>query len=195
MPRRTTQFLPDNFYHIYNRGNNRQPVFLENRNFQFFLDKLHFCFDPSGIELVAFCLMPNHYHLIVRLQKEVDFSNTMRSFSLSYIKSINKAYHRVGHLFEGDYQARLIDAEEYLAHIIRYTHLNPVRAGLVQRPQDWDHSDYSRWISVNKAEYASIQKIRTDLFGSGIRYRRFVEDFADDQKSRIKMERLLFGKI
>ncbi|MBI1805454.1 MAG: transposase [Ignavibacteria bacterium] len=146
MAYRQIQFLPANYYHIYNRGNNRQDIFLEHENYRFFLRRLHHYFHQAGIDVIAYCLMPNHFHLLVYFQREVSFSNVMRSFSVSYTKSFNKWSKRVGHLFQSDYRAREINVEKYLFHICRYIHLNPVQGGLVSIPEDWAYSDYREWV-------------------------------------------------
>jgi len=117
------------YYHIYNRGNNRQKIFLENKNYEFFLRKLASCFPPAGVEILAYCLMPNHFHLLISPHKSVNFGSVMRSFSNSYVRSFNNVSRRTGHLFEDDYKPKCIESDEYLRHLILYIHLNPVRAG------------------------------------------------------------------
>ena len=193
MPRRKVEFLPDHFFHIYNRGNNRQEIFLEAENYRFFLNKLHSYYDPTDVDLVAYCLMPNHYHLITRIKQRIDFSNVMRSFSVSYIRSFNNLYRRSGHLFQGDFEARSIGADEHLAHVIRYVHLNPVRAGLVAKPDAWIHSDYREWISAKSIEDSIRLGVRTQLFGTGEEYRRHVDDRIGEFHMREQINRLLFG--
>jgi REP element-mobilizing transposase RayT len=91
--------------------------------------------------------MPNHYHFLLEISSE-DFSIAMQKFSISYVKSINKRYNRTGSLFEGAFQARRIDRNEYLLHLSRYIHLNPVLAGLVRHPEDWVYSSYREYIGL-----------------------------------------------
>ena len=136
MARRTIQFLPENYYHIYNRGNNQQEIFLEDENYRHFLKRLVHYYNIASIEVVAFCLMPNHYHLLITLVREINFSNIMRSFTTSYVKSFNGWHKRVGHFFQGDFQARQIDSTEYLMQVCRYIHRNPVKAGLTAFPEE-----------------------------------------------------------
>ena len=193
MPRRKTPFSPANFYHVYNRGNNRQKVFLEAENYRFFLRRLRFYFNSNGIDLIAYCLMPNHYHLLIRPERKIDFSNVMRSFSVSYVKSINKVYHRVGHLFQGNFEAREVDAHEYLAHLIRYVHLNPVRARLVRKAEDWKYSDYEEWNSDSDCIDEARMEVRFQLFETADGYRRFCQDFLEDVEMNAKIEKILFG--
>ena len=186
------EFLPQLYYHIYNRGNNYQPIFIEDKNYKFFLERLRSVFQPAQVDLLAYCLMPNHFHLLVSPQIESDFSNVMRSFSVSYVKSFNSLYRRAGHLFQGDFQGRWIESDEYLAHVCRYIHLNPVKARLVKGPTEWKYSDYLAWISSTDAVNAVVQ-LRNNLFSSAEDYVRFVLDFADEQRMEYKVEKFLFG--
>ena len=149
MARRDIQFLPENFYHIYNRGNNRQEIFLDDENYRFFLKRLNHYFNPIDIETVAYCLLPNHFHLLIYLHAECSFSKIMRSFSDSYVRSFNIWHKRSGHLFEGDFQARHIKEGKHLTYLCGYIHLNPVAAGLVLNPEEWEFSDYRNWLCVD----------------------------------------------
>ena len=135
--------------------------------------------------------MPNHFHLLVVFDGQVDFPNVMRSFSTSYVKSFNRFYNRTGHLFEGDYQAKAIEKEDYLTNVIRYIHLNPLFAGLVSKPEYWEHSDYRTWIIDGGPARTPSLRLRDELFGGGASYRDFVEDFAEAKVEQKKLERLL----
>jgi len=137
MARREVTFLQENYYHIYNRVNNYQKIFLEAENYLFFLKRLHYYFDPNRIDVIAYCLMPNHYHVLIHLNTDIDVSNIMRSFTDSYVKSFNNWHRRVGHLFQGDFQAKQIDQDGYLPYLCAYIHLNPVKAKLVKSPDEW----------------------------------------------------------
>jgi REP element-mobilizing transposase RayT len=204
MGRRKDIILPENYYHLYNRGNDKQPIFLEERNYVYFLKQLHHYFDPQDIEIIAHCLMPNHFHLLVYIHHEVLFSNIMRSFTNSYVKSIQKWYGKTGHLFQGDYQSKRIGKEGYLAQVCRYIHLNPVKAQMVQYPEEWKFSDYIEWTSaktptsgsdINAEEVGVFTKmlVREELFGSADDYKKFVLDFAEEQIMERKIHALLFG--
>ncbi len=195
MPRRKTHFSPAGFYHIYNRGNNRENIFLEPENYRFFLQRLHFYYDPQDIHLIAYCLMPNHYHLVTGIGKVVDFSNVMRSFSVSYVKSFNKAYSHVGHLFQGNFEARDVCADNDLAYLIRYVHLNPVRAGLVKKAENWKYSDHNEWISDSALVDSTQTEIRARLFGGPAEYEKFCGDLSGELPLREELEALLFSRV
>jgi len=188
-------FEPGNIYHIYNRGNNKQRVFLQDENYDFFLRQLNSYFKSAEVNLLVHCLMPNHYHLLVELSKPTGFSNLMRAFTTSYFKSFNKWNSRVGHLFQQEFQPKLIDTDDYLAHVCRYIHLNPVQANLVQNPKDWQYSDFTLWISENKKSGSRRVQLRNELIGSGRDYEKFVMKFAEARKTEKEVERKLFGKV
>ena len=187
------KYLPGEYYHLYNRGNDKQLIFLEPENYKFFLRRLRKYLTKANSELIAFCLMPNHYHLVIHLGDCPDFSNILRGFTTSYVKSFNSLYHRVGYLFQGNTQMRLVRSDEDLINLCRYVHLNPVTAGLVASPESWDYSDYREWISENLAADSPIRKVRDAHFSSGRDYMQFVIDRAAELKIRDELEKKLFG--
>jgi putative transposase len=132
-------FPAGGFYHVYNRGNDRQAIFREPDNYFYFLRLLRHHLVEHNIEIIAYCLMPNHYHLLVHLNAE-GLSRRMKSFSVAYTKAMNQRFSRVGSLFQGRFQAKRVEDEAYLLHLTRYIHLNPVKAGLVARSEDWELS-------------------------------------------------------
>ena len=157
MPRRDIRFYAGEYYHIYNRGTNRQNIFFERENYLFFLRRVRKYLLPHGIVIVAYCLMPTHYHLMVYVKQTSEVSKTsevsevstkMMRLSVSYTKAINKRYQRIGALFQGPFKAVYVDRNEYLLHLSRYIHLNPVTAGLVERPEDWEFSSYREYIGL-----------------------------------------------
>ncbi|WP_287706938.1 MULTISPECIES: transposase [unclassified Microcystis] len=144
MPYRQNIFQPGQYYHIYNRGNNRQDIFFERENYLFFL-RLVRKYLLETLDVIAYCLMPNHYHLLIQLKK-AELSAAMQAFSLSYTKAINRRYGRVGSLFQGRFQAILVNDTEYLLNLSRYIHCNPVKAGLVSQPQEWEFSSFREYV-------------------------------------------------
>jgi putative transposase len=128
-----------NFYHVYNRGHNYQAIFFDRENYLYFLRLTQEHVSLKSVDVVAYCLMPNHYHFLVYLRDET-LSDAMKSLSLSYTKAINKRFNRCGSLFQGRFQSILVSDTNYLINLIRYIHQNPVQAGLVSQPEEWEFS-------------------------------------------------------
>jgi putative transposase len=178
MPIRQTIFQPGNYYHIYNRGNNRQTIFFERNNYLFFLQLIQKHLIQNKIELVAYCLMPNHYHLLIYLNSD-NLSASMQAFLLSYTKTINKRFNRVGSLFQGQFKAIHVDTDEYLLHLSRYIHLNPVKANFVKSAEDWEFSSYSEYITTPDNKFIKTHRI-LEHFPSADCYRSFVESHQNE---------------
>ncbi|MCC5898517.1 MAG: transposase [Phormidium sp. BM_Day4_Bin.17] len=172
MPYRKSKFQVGCYYHIYNRGNNRQLIFFERDNYLHFLRQLRRHLVSHGIDIVAYCLMPNHYHLLVYLNAE-NLSQRMQAFSLSYTKAINQRYQRVGSLFQGRFQAIHVNKEEYLLNLTRYIHLNPVAANLVKNAEDWEFSSCRDYLNLRPGRLPRLDRI---AFESADAYQVFLED-------------------
>ena len=109
----------------------------------------------------------------------------MHKLSLSYAKAFNKMHARVGPLFQGPFRAISIDSDEYLLDLSRYIHLNPVSAGLVSRPEEWEFSSYSEYVGIRDGNLPAPE-IVLELIGSAERYREFVEQFDRDSTGRFQ---------
>ncbi|MEX1139675.1 MAG: transposase [Bacteroidota bacterium] len=182
MPRRLVKLVDQQYYHLYNRGNNRSPLFFERRNYYFFLRQFAKYASGEVCKVHAFCLMPNHYHFLASILDAMEFDKQFRRFLISYAKTINSTYSRCGHLFQGRFHADLIDTDSYFLTASRYIHLNPVVAGLVSSPENWEFSSYRCFIegtSVWKNPSGSDLEIETsltlDIAGGLEGYKRFVE--------------------
>jgi REP element-mobilizing transposase RayT len=179
MPRRTIRFAPGLYYHIYNRGNNRQSIFFQPDNYIFFLRNIH-RYLLSTIDMIAYCLMPTHYHLLVRIKESENetsrFSAAMMRLSVSYTKAINKRFERVGVLFQGVFKAKNIKKISHLLSLCRYIHANPVKGGLVTSPEDWPYSNYLEWIGKRQGHLVDKGFIH-DHFDTPEQYEEFVLDY------------------
>src|SRR3990172_8733730 len=143
MPGRRTTFLAGGFHHLYNRGVDRGAIFFSDDNYRYFMRLLMEKAERYAVRMGAFCLMPNHYHLLIRPGFDNNVSRFINGLLGSYVQGLDAERHRVGPLFQGRTKSVHVDRDEYLAHLARYIHLNPVAAGLVARPQDWPHSNYT----------------------------------------------------
>jgi len=175
MPRRQVIFETGRYYHIYNRGNNRQAIFFNRENYIYFLKLINkYLTATNSADLIAYCLMPNHYHFLVYLKAE-NFSKSMQKLSLSYVKAINKSYQRVGTLFQGRFQAILVDRDEYLFQLTRYIHLNPVKAKLVKKAEDWEFSSYREYVDLRPGSLPKCDPINTSIQTTSIQHLMFDE--------------------
>jgi putative transposase len=132
--------FPEAVYHVMNRGARRQSTFADDTDYRAFLDTLAQAHRLWGIEVFAYSLMGNHYHLCLRTPKG-NLSRVMRHVDGLYTQRFNRRHGRDGTLFRGRYKAILIEADEYLAAVVRYIHLNAVGAGIVKMPEEY------RWAS------------------------------------------------
>ena len=183
MPRRETPFLPNTYYHFYNRGNNRQRVFFEPPNYLFFLQRLRKYVVPC-VDVLAYCLMPTHYHILVKQTSEVletsdvskQISLAMQKFLISYTKAMNLRFCRVGSLFQGQFQAKPVQAHTHLHNLCIYIHANPVKDGLVAAPEDWIYSNYLEWLGQRNGTLVDPHFIQ-EHFGSPAEYQQLVQQF------------------
>ena len=166
---------PAKVYHIYNRGNNREDLFKEERNYPYFLDK-YFQYVSPVADTYAYCLMKNHFHILLRIKNEDEILNhrisgssgsssleakmslnsdepskiinrAFASFFKSYAQSINKAYGRTGSLFEGSFRRIEVSNDSYFSELVRYIHFNPQKHGFTRDFTLYRHSSYHELIS------------------------------------------------
>lgn len=138
---------PERFYHVFNRGNNREDLFREERNYAFFLERYAYHVGPVA-DTFAYCLLRNHFHLLVRVKAEADWPDSLppaRRFANlfnSYAKAVNKAYGRTGSLFQKRFGRIEVTSPSYFARLVCYIHQNPQRHGFVEDYRDYPHSSY-----------------------------------------------------
>jgi len=147
---------PGAFYHVMNRGLERRDIFNTPENFQYFLGLLSALHEKYGLMVHSYCLMSNHYHLYIETPNG-DLSKIMRQLDGVYTQKFNKLNKRVGPLFQGRYKAILIDQESYSLQLSQYIHLNPVKAKLVHKPDQYKWSSYPAIIDkVKKPDFLDI---------------------------------------
>lgn len=142
MPRKPRFYLPGIPAHIIQRGNNRQPTFFSEEDYQAFLNWLKDGANRHGCAIHAYVLMTNHVHLLVTPQEKESISRMIQFTGRNYVTYVNQKYGRSGTLWEGRHKGCIITADTYLLACSRYIELNPVRAGMVETPGEYPWSSY-----------------------------------------------------
>jgi len=186
MSYKTNLLLQENcFFHIYNRGVNQDKIFFSRDNYLYFLQKLRRYRDQFQVSIVCYCLMPNHFHLLVLQKHPNSISTFMKLTTNSYVKAVNKRLGRSGHLFESKYKIKPINTDEYLLHLSRYLHLNPVTAKLVNNPEDWEFSSFRDFIGLRRGTLPEPDYVLRS-FTSKPDYIEFVRGFKPTDLELIK---------
>lgn len=199
MPYRTTPFYNDGIYHIYNRGVDRQNIFLINRDRQRFLKTLGYyqIENPKPkfstyqvaktfpvnetkriVEIVAYCLMPNHFHLLVQQTKDGGITEFTRKFIHSYTKYFNVKHRHEGPIFNGMFKSVPIESDEQFLHVSRYIHLNPLVSKLVPNLGIYPWSSYDSYINNRPSPFPLLKEKLLEMFKSPKEYEKFVLDQA-----------------
>lgn len=190
-------FAAENYYHVFNRGNGKNDIFFEPQDYGIFLHRLSenlfpeheipktgYPLDlkfkrkklPAGaFSLICYCLMPNHFHLLVRQNSEVKISELIQKLCTGYSKYFQKKYDHVGHLFQGTFKAIHVDNESYLTWLSAYIHQNPATASIVNNLEDYPYSSYLDYIGLRDGKLCDKAPI-LDKFKSKEDYKKFVLD-------------------
>ena len=185
------QFVAGDYYHIYNRGNGRMNIYKDSQDYSNFLKRLRLAMGledttqktllrivplpKDSFTIICYCLMPNHFHFLIRQNKDIPISMLINKVCSSYSKYFNKKYEHVGHLWQDQFKAVNIDNDEYLQWLSAYIHQNPKVAGLVDDLKDYKWSSYLEYI--DKAERILCEgKIIVDKFKNSSDYTSFVGD-------------------
>ena len=167
-------------YHLTSRGDRREDIFLDDVDRKMFLEVLADVCDRFRWVCHAYCLMSNHYHLVVET-RESTLSQGMRQLNGVFTQRSNRRHHRVGHVFQGRYKAILVQKEAYLLELVRYVVLNPVRAGMVRSAREWPWSSYRATAGMIEAPSWLHLDWVLSAFGSKrkaamVAFRQFVSD-------------------
>jgi REP element-mobilizing transposase RayT len=178
VPRLPRIEVPGGYYHLTSRGNNAQPIYWRDRDRVDFLALLDRVVLTHGWACLAYCLMTNHFHLLVQLD-EGGLSLGMQTLNGWYARCINRAYGRTGHLFRNRFSGTLIESEEHLLAACRYVVLNPVRAGLCATPEHWPWSSYRATVGLARpprllAVDELLRRFARDRRVAQARFREFV---------------------
>lgn len=198
MPIRTTPFANGHYYHLFNRGVEKRAIFQDKRDYIHFLRILGY-YQHSGpkpsysraseeqlkniednekiVEIICYCLMPNHFHLLIKQVKDGGVSEFMRKISDGHTRYFNTRHNRIGPLFQGAYKAVLIETDEQLIHVSRYIHLNPLVSLLVKDLKTYIWSSYLDFIGIRDSKLANKNEILS-FFKDSSEYEKFVLDQA-----------------
>jgi putative transposase len=140
MPRTARAAVGGLYYHVLNRGNGRRAVFHKDGDFAAFVKALGQVAEAVPLRPLAYCLMPNHFHLVVWPAGDGDLAAGMRRLLTTHVRRYHRHYHSSGHVWQGRFKAFPVEADEHLLTVLRYVERNPLRAGLVGRAEDWPWS-------------------------------------------------------
>lgn len=170
MGRSTRITLPNLYFHVLNRGNNKQLVFHDQSDYVYYTKLIKRYKDKFNFKLYHVSLMPNHIHHHMEPTKEGDLSRIMQRLPLAYAWYHNAKYQTVGHLWQGRFKSQLIDSDEYFVYCGLYVELNPVRAGLVKKPEDW------KWSSYNFYAHGKCDKLIEEIIDPDPFYMRLANE-------------------
>lgn len=220
MPGRATPLVTNQIYHVFNRGIDKRPTFVTKRQYNRALQTINFYRFPAGVvklskyleynsrrqsaalsllqnpgsivEILAFCLMPNHYHLLLRQTKDRGISKFIGNFQNSYTKYFNRSNQKDGAIFLNQFKAVRVEDDEQLIHVSRYIHLNPFTSYLVTSPGKLEGYPWSSLAEYTENQDGFTEKsLILDLFKDKTTYRDFVLNQADYQKTLHQMQHLI----
>ncbi len=173
MARPRPDYFAGGFYHFYNRGAHKVSIVREPANYLFILGKMRLYSRRFDLTLIAYCLMSNHFHFLIRQNGEKPAGLLPQHVFNSYSKAYNKRYDHSGTLFEDHYKVKVVEDRGYLLQLCRYIHGNPVKDGFVADPADWPYSNYLEFVGERAGSLFDAEFVRVN-FGSAARYREFV---------------------
>jgi putative transposase len=171
-------FFKDTYHHLYNRGANKLNLFLEEENYLYFLRRIKFYKEKYSVQILAYCLMPNHFHLFVKqTTEEFLISVFISSLLNSYTKSFNKRFPHSGTLFEAKTKSKPIEDEHYFIWIIKYILENPVKAGLVKTIDEWQYSNAKDLLGLRNGTITDVNEVAS-FFPSKNEMIKFICDYS-----------------
>ncbi len=191
MARRNVPFLPNHYYHVYNRGAHKMDIFRSDVDYIMLLNLVKEKMSVFDISVIAYCLMSNHYHFLFRQNGDAKLNDFMQAVFNIYPKRFNHKYGLSGTLFEGPFQAIMVESEKYLLHLCRYIHRNPVEADMVRNPEQWHYSNYLEFVGQRNGTLVDREFVREN-FGSPEEYRAFVMDYIPSEKTEKEFRHYLF---
>jgi len=167
------------YYHVYNRGASKQIIFLNDENYRFCFQLFQKYSTQYNVSIIAYCLMPNHYHFLLLQNDDGSISKCIQTVFNSYTQAFNNISKHSGTLFQGRANGIEVKDDEYAVRLCRYIHCNPVAARLVTKPENWKHSDYLEWIGLRKGNATNFI-LRDGYFGNAEAYKKYIEEYGED---------------
>jgi REP element-mobilizing transposase RayT len=186
MPRNTRIEFPGAFYHVMTRGNQKRNIFRSDNDREKLLQKLLEYKRRYEYTLLAYTLMPNHIHLLLETS-QIPLSKIMQGILQSHTQWFNRKYKTNGHLFQGRYKAIICDKKAYLLALVRYLHINCVRAGIVKNPSEYQWSSHRIYLGIESSDLVETELVLEQFSNNRRRaigeYKSFIEDAIDDGDS------------
>ncbi|MBI5200398.1 MAG: transposase [Elusimicrobia bacterium] len=179
MPRILRPHVPGTVFHIYTRGNFRQDIFLGTDDWDYFQNRLAKIKALRPFRLYAYALMTNHLHLLMEAL-ETPLSDILHMLLQPHARRINLKLARTGHLFQSRYQSVLATRDAYLQQLVRYIHLNPVKAGMVANPEAWPYSGHSEYLGTSDRGLVDTEFILSTFHSDPMTARAAYRDFVND---------------
>ena len=176
MAKRNVKFLKGKYFHIYNRGANKKKIFFEEENYFYLIKKVKHYLKKYEFSVIAYCLMPNHYHFVLRQDGDTALNIPIAFLFNGYTKAVNKKYNRTGTMFEGPFKSVEVEDVNYLLELCRYIHRNPVDDGLVDQIEDWKFSNYLEWTGKRNGSLVDL-KLRNKYFIDESKYESYVLNY------------------
>ncbi len=184
MARRPRLFVAGLPYHIIQRGNNRSPIFLSNEDYCFFLEVLREAKTKHPCFIYSYCLMTNHFHLLIEPEEKENVSLLMKLLGAKYVRYVNKTHKRTGTLWEGRFKCSLIDKEPYFLACLHYIEMNPLRAGITNSPELYRWSSYRVRAHGEKSSILDLDpwynSLGADSQERQVRYRQLFQNTIPD---------------
>ena len=196
-------FAEGEIYHIYNRGVDKMAIFLDEQDYKIFLDRLNESLypelvdysklpkyatrrktlPPNSYDLVSFCLMPNHFHVLIKQNNHLPITQLVLKICTGYSKYFNKKYGRVGSIFQDRFKSVRISRNEQLLWISYYIHNNPVKANMVSAPQNYKWSSFLDYVNVEKDSICK-KEIILKQFSNPISYLEYFNNYDKNSKNK-----------
>ena len=192
MARKPRLHVPGGLYHVMLRGNGGQDIFLDEEDHYHLYYLIQQGVEKYGHRIHGFCCMNNHIHLAIQVAED-PLSDVMQNLSFRYTRWINKKSSRIGHLFQGRYKAILVDANSYLLELVRYIHLNPVRAGIVTDPVDYAWSSHRCYLGMETLPWLETDWVLSQFAKRLKTCRKRYMDFVQAGKATGRLEEFHHG--